>query len=635
MPSADFTAWLAETATDRVILCDLQLAEQTAGDGWASEGSNVYSLSSFSNFIGSGGDAVYRRIDKVRENAADYTEKASQAEVAAASSSFWYDEANTKLYVRTSTDSDPDLFSSIAVYFTLFFGTTTKAFVGGQLYEPMLVGELPAIDLQAEDILFGVKVMEEGNLDLQNAHAFWDTAVANYIWKNKLITFYLGGGTLDFDDYEKIATMRIEDLAAGDDIARARLVGMASVLDQNLPLSTVSDTGNPNAADGVVGTYIPMIYGALPGCPGKCIDTTSGANVWLLNDPDAFALTGIANVRMVDINGVKHGLTVTSHYTVDLAACTVTVTDTTYDQQNYSLIADCAGKTDGAGGHFNRWSAVGKDFMVLLGEESGNIGATFGGDADTDGYQEIGLYIDEPKKASEWLMELERSVRGYTYIDETGKWYAGVFLPYEMKGETADSLTDADIVTWEPEDKLESVYYKVIVKYGRNPYTREWKEVSAEDSQVRYEIEHSKTIRIETALRNKSQAARQAQRWLMTLKQPSIRVQLQARGLDGLLKQPFDRYIVTRSRAPDSSGSWTDEPCELIVLTKTLAPAGVLLKIRKIGLGDRGERIRYWATSGIGDHDSEDPADQEAYAFWHDSNGQLGAGNIDNHSSWY
>ncbi len=56
MASADFTAWLAETAAERVILCDLQLAEQTAGDGWASEGSNVYSLSDVSNFNGSGGD---------------------------------------------------------------------------------------------------------------------------------------------------------------------------------------------------------------------------------------------------------------------------------------------------------------------------------------------------------------------------------------------------------------------------------------------------------------------------------------------------------------------------------------------------------------------------------------------------
>jgi len=120
MPSAAFTAWLADTATDRVVLADVQLAEQTSGDGWTVDATytNSYTLS-WSNFIGSGGDAVYRRIDKVRENATDYTERVDEATVDANASSWYYDEANTTIYVRTSTGSDPDTFSSITVYHCL------------------------------------------------------------------------------------------------------------------------------------------------------------------------------------------------------------------------------------------------------------------------------------------------------------------------------------------------------------------------------------------------------------------------------------------------------------------------------------------------------------------------------------
>jgi hypothetical protein len=204
-----------------------------------------------------------------------------------------------------------------------------------------------------------------------------------------------------------------------------------------------------------------------------------------------------------------------------------------------------------------------------------------------------------------------------------------------MKGETADSLADEDFVTWEPEDKFETVYHAVVVKYDRNPYSGEWKERSASSSQVEYELERSDTARIETALINGSQALRQAQRYLLTLKKPSIQVAMEQRGLGGLLKHPFERYLITRNRAPDSAGSWTSEPVELIEVGKSLAPPGVWLRIRKLNLSDRGDRIRAWAGSGILAYDSESSANKEAYAFWHDSNGEVGAGNVERHSVWY
>jgi hypothetical protein len=123
MPSADFNAWIADPYAERVVLCQLQLAEQTSGDGWTSEGPtypNTYSLSLspyIAESIVAGG--VYRLINGVRENATDYTEKASIALVEANPSSWYYDEANTTMYVRTSTGSDPDTFASILVFFEL------------------------------------------------------------------------------------------------------------------------------------------------------------------------------------------------------------------------------------------------------------------------------------------------------------------------------------------------------------------------------------------------------------------------------------------------------------------------------------------------------------------------------------
>jgi hypothetical protein len=365
------------------------------------------------------------------------------------------------------------------------------------------------------------------------------------------------------------------------------------------------------------------------------VDSTPGAQVWLFNDPDAFALVAIDNVRAVDTEGIQHGLTETIHYTKSLANCTVTVTGTDFDEQNYRLLADLEGKTDGAGGYLDTWAEISRDIMEQLGEETANIDTTAFATADSDASAKLGLWIKEPKPAREYLMDLQRSVRGYIYMNRSGQWSASVFLPYGMKGETADSLADADFVSWEPEDKIESVVKEVVVKYDRNPYSGTWKEVSASSSQVEYELERADTARIETLILHRSNASPYAQRLLLSLKKPSIQAALQMRGLGGMLKHPFERYIVTRTRAPDTAGSWTDEPVELLEVQKTLAPPGIFLRIRKLGLGDRGDRIRYWATSGILAYDSESAANKAAYAFWHDSNGEVGAGNVENHSSWY
>jgi hypothetical protein len=105
--------------------------------------------------------------------------------------------------------------------------------------------------------------------------------------------------------------------------------------------------------------------------------------------------------------------------------------------------------------------------------------------------------------------------------------------------------------------------------------------------------------------------------------------------LSSLLKQPFQRLLISRTRAPDTSGAWTDEPCEILEVQKTLAPPSVGLRIRALGLGDRGDRIRWWATSGIPAYDSATDQQKEDYAFWHDANGEVGAGNVERHSIYY
>lgn len=634
--STAFTTWLARESGSRIVLCELQPAE--ALSGWAAVGgtANTYSIA-WSSIIQSDvvAGGVYRRLDFVRQNGTTLTERSSVAAVDANAGSYYFDEGAGLLYVHTTSGSDPDLFAFVGAFFSLFLATEPVDFVGGQLYEPRLTGALPEVRAEVDDPLFGVAIYPSGDVEVSNADRFFDRLVRRYIWKNKTATFRLGGRELAFAEYQTVAVMKIEDLAPGDAVCRFQLRALASLLDKILPLNTIGSTEFANVADGVEGTYKPLLLGSVEEIAAPLVDDTVGAEVYLVSDPVFGGMASVSAVRAKNrTTGAVSSLSLTSDYTVNLAAGTVTIVDAGFAASAYEIRIDASGPPNGSGGALSRFGELSRALLLALGESADNLDAGSFTRADLDNTCALGLWIVDPKPAAEHIRTLERSVLGSLTLTIDGKWSARIWNPDFVPADL-EAFADEDFVRFEPDDKIENVCSIVRVKYGHRPASGAWSVASHSSAAVQYAYETTDAVTLETALRSTGDAESLAQRYGLIAASPAVEVEIEERGLRGMALNLFDKVLVTRRRAPALAGVWTGQLLEVLAITKTLAPPRVTMR-----LGDlRGFAVAagHWAPDTTPAYGSASEDDRAAYGFWTDDNGYIVPGDATtrDRSQWW
>lgn len=622
MPSAAYEAWLQEGFTDRVILCEPQVREILSG--WAAAGgglTNTYAIS-FALFVQTslvqGG--LCRRLDGVTQNATALSVRASAALVDANPGSYFLDTTGV-LYVHTTTSVNPDIFAAMLAVFTVFLGTTVKDFVGGPLYEPRLTGVVPDVQAEAEDPLFGVKVYPSGDVELANGDGLFDSLVRAWVWKNGLVTVRFGGGSLALTDYETIAVMVIEDMAPNDRTVRLKLRAVAGLLDRYLPFNTFGLDTYPNLGDGLEGTYLPILYGAVTDIPGLLVDDTAGAQVYLIADPAVQTLFAVAAVRaMAKSGGAVTTLTPTTHYTVSLTGCAVTVTSLTYVAADYDIRIDATGTPDGAGSYLKTFGSIVEDLLLNLGATAAQIDAAAVAQADLDDPAELAYWMRDGKTAATHVRLLEQSVLGSLTVSRDGLWTPLIWSP----GYAAASLirlTDEDFVTWDPDDKIDNIFYRTRVRYAYNPATGSWPTRSATDDAVRYAYQTTDTVTLDTCLVDGSQATVMAQRYRLIAGTPTVEIDADERGLSLMTAQVFDKVFVTRGRAPTPAGAFNLTAMEILGIRKTWSPVGV--HVRLGDLRGFGAKIGHWADSGDPDWASTPIVDRGKTGYWSDANGWI------------
>jgi hypothetical protein len=650
-PSTTFAEWLAEVVVERTVLCELQPAESLAG--FAAVGGatpNVYSIA-WATLIDAatvpGG--VYRRLDEVRINNVSLTLRASVALVNANLGSYFYVEGTSTLYVSSATGSDPDTFASVAAFFSLFVATTAKDFVGGQLWEPRLTGELPTVSSSAEDPFTPAKVVADGSIVLLNAAAPFDQWAKRYVWKNKRATLRLGGGLMTEAQFERVQTMRIEAIAVNDDVATLTVRSMASVLEQTVPLHTLGADSYPNLAEGLEGTYKPILYGLVRDIPAPCVNAyiranpdpltwpaTGFADVYLVADPAVQVLTGVLGVRGIS---KTTGETITldpTQYTVDLANCTVTVTAATASSHAYDIRIDATGETDGAGGYLDTFGEIARDLLQVLGEPLTAIETTTFAAADTGAPFALGLWLREGQQASEVFTILQQSVLGGLWIDRAGQWRAYV-LDAATEPPAVAALADADFVTWQHVDRIDPIYPLVRLYFAHNLAAETWQVTTASDDETGYLNETTDALAVYTALVSPSDATNIAQRYRLLASSPDTWIDTDQRGLALMTAELFDRVTVTRARAPHTSGALCGTADGGPRLREEARPGrregAARRHLRHFGnhrldprLGRRSPTPPDYATSSA--------AQRDANAYWHDASGEVVAG-VANHSVWW
>ncbi len=585
-----------------------------------------------------------RRCVGVKQNATSLTEQEDVDEVDANPGSWYWDEEAETLYVHTTTGSDPDLFTVMQAVVRFYIATHPVVLNRidddpdtGIYYQPWLDGVLPTIVTEVEDMFFGQKLLATtGNVQLLNATGIFDTLVAPdglYHWKNKSVRFYVGGSynglSLPRSEYVAVTTMQVEDVSADEQHAVFELKPRARRLTIDVPRTPYFEGEYLNLGDGVRGTRKWIGYGRAIMRP-DLTDTTEDYGQWTVADANYQTLFAVHQVWAESrATGARTLLTLTTHYTVNLTDCTITVVHADYAWQTHALVVDVTGKPDGAGSYLKTFGAIVVDLLTnVAGVDISDVDTAAFATCDAEAPEELAVWLKSPRQLSSLLATsedglpcLERSVMGTVQETVAGKFTGWIWSPgYDAA--TVTTLSKSDFVRFRPQPRLETVVDTVRVAYNRDLASGAWALEEEASPKVAYVNDTDYALEIFTFLRNSADAQTLAQRYELIAGAVPVEVDFELRVPLLLQHRVGDKVLVTFDRAPAAAGEYIERPFELVRLGKSFAPTVAI--VGRLGdLRGIGAKIAHVTDDSAPDWASTPDAERVGRGYVADDNGRV------------
>ena len=518
------------------------------GTNWTSEGSNTYSHAC---------DEV--KVNAVTDDGQECVVKTSKAQVQAQAGSYWFDKANQKIYVHCFDNDDlsnPSTDVVIVMYCWKNFSTDVCEFNGIQYMPLVRRDSLPALDISVDDIVEGIYKFNFGSFSLNNP-GWWETAGAEYIWTNRRVLIKLGGEGLPYAEYCTYFVGRVSDYYVGDETSLFTVkdvrVGTFSQLPVNHYWKGTGGGEYPNLSDADHGKPIPIFYGVKEEIVPVCIDPEEGTGGrWKIADGK---IKEITEIRWL-YDDWEEILTPGTDYTEDLNNGEF-VLNMWIDITTESLEVDAKGFVDEESALLTKAGDISldvlKNHLDFLDDE---LDLDSFAHASAVRTYECCLYLDADVSSRETLQTLARSVVGFLVPTEDGKLSFEIYEPGTPVGAVA--LKDADYKRWRVKKDNKFVRNKVRVRYDKSPKEGVHKTVEKTDYSILHKYGMRKTLNLETFLKNKLDAKDVAQGVLGMCAQPVTVVETLV-GLKGYGLFPTRKILVTRERAPDMQGKWTEK----------------------------------------------------------------------------
>lgn len=629
---ASFADWLSATVRTEFVLCEVEPSKTVMGFTAVGGGyPNTYQLAfarRHQTDVIEGG--IYAKVIGVQQNDVALDEESSIAAVDANAGSFWWDEVNELLYVHTTTGSDPDSFTLIQANLRLYFSNGPIVLrqddsdpASAVYYLPWLTNDLPRIVRTREDLLFGTMAVPQGNVSFINAHGAWWTLVAPegvWNWKYKPMRFFIGGSyngmALTRAQFAAMAVMQVEDQAPNEELCQFKLIPLVSKAEKKLPVTPFFASDYPNLGDGVEGTKKWIGYGRTTMKPD--LTDASGLGVYTVADAAYQTLYAVHDVWAIEKQtGVWTLLTLTSDYTVNLTACTVTIVDPTFTHTDYEIAIDVTGKPDGAGSYYKTFGAIVRNILeTFVGASSADIDTAAFDTAAADATNELSFWVKSPRALTSLLATREegfpslgRSSMGTVQETVDGKWTGSIWNP-DVDGVTT-RLRRSDFAEFLPKPKLQSVFPTVRVFYNYDHARESWSVVEKYDARTYYRTKSVDRADLYTFLRDGTDALRLAERYQLIAGGVTIEAAFQERSALLATTEAGGKALVTYTPYPSPAGAIEDQAMELlqaeIVMSPKLTVGGVLGNLR--GLGGRVGKIMPntapdWATASAAERQS-------------------------------
>lgn len=617
-----FEDLLDSHAPDYIVLAEIQPAEElgvwTAAGGGLTNTYYCAFLSQIATDLTPGG--LYRRLDFVRVDGEGLTSRASAALVNANAGSYYHDASAGRLYVHTLGSLPPDSYAFVGAWFTLFFSTGAVDFSDQPLYAPLITGELPTLESELPDPVFGSsKSTDVGALSLLNGDGLFDALSRRYIWRNKAVAFKLGGASLAYSDFTAVAAMRVNNFDVDDEVATLTVESSDTALNSSLPEETFGDDTE------ITGQHIPLLFGYVqdilpPRTGGQRYEVTTG----IMATNSSFSCFIWAVVAVHRVSRANTLLTPVSDYTVeglfgaDGYGLAFEVINPTYGYDEWEI--HCTAET----GFPDPTGAVANAELTAISllQEVGET--TFSGLSVLDvSSPRLGFYLTEPTPAIDILRRLETTCHASLYKDASGIWRARPLIP---DGPADYELDDHDFVAWRAEGDLVGVLNEVRVNYNAQPAAQTASQASSSADRVTHGSETSDRRTIDSYFSDDAaSAATLASRLRFGKSAPEARIQFEERGLTLMGATVGQLVAVTRDRGPVArSGRLDGQLLRIVALSKSLGPDTPVVRGVLADIGGQADRIFRLAPAGSTlTWATATDAERAYYGFLSDANGYI------------
>ena len=513
------------------------------------------------NWTATGSGSYYNtdtglEIVRMTEDGAELTRAFSVIEVDAVTGSFYHDVAETRLYIHTLDDSDPnDSESSFVGYNWLCFtniqevGFTIDFRPQNALHEcyflPFLAADIPELSQSVSDYYKAAVSIQFGSLSFVGQPWWWENKKV-YLWHNQDVFVKIGEKDTPYDEFITIFPGKTKRPQFQDDGVIIEVRDRRAAELKQIPEARFDTTTYPNLDPNFDGKIIPILFGTKTNITPVNIDTanwiykisdTAFTTVFAIEDIVDVYKDGVALVEGADFNSDDPN----GEFTLLANPLNTVITcDAKGIQCGYNMVTGA--KTDVFSEN------VADILFFILNELNGidvdDIDLSSFADLQAKRTQRIGYYMDEAMHTLDFVRILQGSAIFHFIPFIDGRYYVQYYD--RAIAEDAPFFRNEDYHSFQLGEDTDTAFQFVTIKYDKDPTTDEWKEITDSDNEVDYKYNERNTLTVETALLAEAEAVALAEFYIQLINAPGDKVNAEVNA-EGFELIPSDKARFSRS----------------------------------------------------------------------------------------
>lgn len=199
-------------------------------------------------------------VQTVRVNGGStYFERFSLSECLDNESTFYWDNANQKLYIHFTIDVDP-LFDNVTYGIAYGFCSGQTLYIEDQEYLPVIEG-VPSV-AQSEDLVdYDLLDFISGAFNLNNSNSDLDFIIDENVIGNDVFFYHIPEGKSSRSDLIRLGSYNVENYNISQDLCSIDVIDKRQSGDIKIPTEEFTSEIYPNIDPEIVGDIIPLMFG--------------------------------------------------------------------------------------------------------------------------------------------------------------------------------------------------------------------------------------------------------------------------------------------------------------------------------------------------------------------------------------